>query len=236
MQIVHHLAHRVAVVASVVALGSTSAQAVEAGAPADQSVSMTWGTFGASAGYEQRFGNFWGGHWGTRLLANSGGVRVDSGHGDLSGNHYDTKVKTGAGISSLLDYYPSLDSGWHLTGGVIISRVKNNLTGRPDEQGNYNINNHVYSAAQVGTLKGQMKYNPTLLYAGGGWESAAAGTKGWRFVSDAGVFVSGKAKTTLTATGAATNPALQADLNAERGQISKRHTGAMLQLGAAYAF
>lgn len=212
------------------------AHAAESTQAADQSVYGAIGPFGASVGYEHRFGDFWGGHWGTRLLVNSGGLAHASGHSDLSGNRYDTRLKTGPGISSLFDYYPSLDSGWHLTGGVILSRIKTDLTGKPDAQGNYSINNRSYSAAQVGTLTGQMKYDPTLLYLGGGWESAAAGAKGWRFVSDAGVFVTGKASTTLTATGAASNPALQADLNAERSQLDKRGVGLLVQLGAAYAF
>lgn len=239
MQIVRHIAARFVTTAGLAALGSLnslSAHAADAAAPVDQSVYAAWGAFGASVGYEQRFGTFWGGHWGTRLLVNTGGIGHDSGHADLSGNRYDTHVKTGAGISSLFDYYPSLDSGWHVTGGVILSRIKNDLTGRPDAQGNYNLNNHVYSASQVGTLTGHMKYDPTLLYLGGGWESAASGTKGWRFVSDAGVFVTGKAKTTLTSTNAATNAALQADLNAESSQLDKRGVGVSIQLGAAYAF
>lgn len=231
-----HTVRHLAITIGLLALCSTGAQAAEAIAPADQSVYAAWGAFGASLGYEKRFGDSWGGHWGTRLLVNTGGIGHDSGHSDLSGNRYDNHIKTGAGISSLFDFYPSLDSGWHMTGGVILSRIKNDLTGRPDAQGNYNLNDHVYSAAQVGTLTGHMKYDPTLLYLGGGWESAAAGTKGWRFVSDAGVFVTGKAKTTLTATGAAGNPGLQADLNAERSQLDKRGAGVLVQLGAAYAF
>ncbi len=223
-------------VAGLIVLGSSGAQAAEANTAADQSLYAGFGAFGASVGYEQRFGDFLGRHWGTRLLFNTGTMRHDSGHGDLSGNRYDLRLKTGGGISSLFDYYPCLDSGWRVTGGVILSRIKTDLSGKPDGQGNYSLNDRVYSAAQVGTLTGQMKYDPALIYLGGGWESTPAGAKGWRFVSDAGVFVTGKAKTTLTATNAANDPALQADLNAESGQLGKRGLGVMAQLGAAYAF
>lgn len=222
--------------AGLIVLGSSGAQAAGTAATADQSAYAGLGAFGASVGYEQRFGDLLGRHWGTRLLFNTGGMRHDSGHGDLSGNRYDLRLKTGGGISSLFDYYPCLDSGWRVTGGVILSRIKTDLSGRPDAQGNYSLNDHVYSAAQVGTLTGQMKSDPALIYLGGGWESTPADTKGWRFVSDVGVFVTGKAKTTLTSTNAANNPVLQADLNAESGQLDKRGLGVMVQLGAAYAF
>lgn len=232
MKFVHHLV----IASSLIAWSATGAHAAETAAPTDQSVYAALGSFGASVGYEKRFGDFWGGHWGTRLLVNTGSLGHGRTHADLSGNRYDIKVKTGAGISSLFDYYPSLDSGWRVTGGVILSRIHSDLTGQPNGQGNYSLNDHVYSASQVGTLTGQLKYNPTLLYLGGGWESTAAGAKGWRFVSDAGLFMTDKAKATLTATGAASNSALQADIQAERAQLEKRGLGLMVQLGAAYAF
>ncbi len=221
--------------AGLIAMGANEAQAAET-TMADQSVYAGFGAFGASTGYEQRFGSLLGKHWGTRLLVNTGGIRHDSGHEDQNGNHYDARLKTGAGISSLFDYYPSLDSGWHISGGVILSRIKTDLSGRPDAQGNYSLNDHNYSAAQVGTLTGQMKYDPALLYLGGGWESRPSDAKGWRFVSDVGVFVTGRAETTLSSTNAGQNQALQADLDAESGQLNKRGLGVMVQIGAAYAF
>lgn len=222
--------------AGLIVLGASEAQAAEATTPADQSVYVGFGAFGASAGYEQRFGSLLGKHWGTRLLLNTGGLRHDSGHEDQNGNHYDAQLKTGAGISSLFDYYPSLDSGWRMTGGVILSRIKIDLSGRPDVQGNYSLNNHNYSATQVGTLTGQVKYDPALLYFGGGWESTPSDAKGWRFVSDVGVFFTGKAETSLTSTNAGNNQALRTDLDAESGQLNKRGLGVTVQLGAAYAF
>lgn len=231
-----NIARHIVFAAGFIVLGSNCAQAAEATAAADQSVYVGFGAFGASVGYEKRFGDLPGRHWGTRLLVNTGGVRQRSWHEDRSGNYYDTRLKAGAGLSSLFDYYPCLDCGWRLTGGVILSRIKADLSGRPDSQGNYRFNDHVYNAAQVGTLTGQMKHAASLLYLGGGWESTPAGAKGWRFVSDAGVFVAGKAKATLASTNAAGNPALQADLHAESDRIDDRGLGILVQLGAAYAF
>lgn len=225
-----------ALAAGLILLVSSGAHAAESSPAADQSLYAGLGALGASVGYEQRFGDFLGRHWGTRLLVNTGSLRHDSGHEDLSGNRYDTRLKTGAGISSLFDYYPWLDSGWRVTGGVILSRIRTDLAGRPDAQGNYSLNDHVYSAAQVGTLSGKMKYDPGLIYLGGGWESPPANARGWRFVSDVGVFVTDKARTTLTSTNVGINPALQGDLAAESGQLDKRGLGVMVQLGAAYAF
>jgi len=225
---------------SVLALLSTqTAHATEGTMPGEQSIYGAIGPFGASIGYEHRFGEFGNGHWGSRVLINSGnfgGARRQGGHDDLSGNRYDQQLKMGGGMSTLLDYHPSLGSGWRLTGGLILSRIKTDLTGRPDAQGNYNIHGHTYSAAQVGALTGQLKYDPALLYVGGGWESRTAGAKGWRFVSDAGVFVTDRAQASLHGSNAAGNPALQADLDAEQGELRKRGLGLVVQLGAAYVF
>lgn len=229
---------RTAMLALLAALSALPIRAACA-ADKDESIYGAFGPFGASIGYEHRFGTFGNGHWGSRVLVNTGnfgGAKQPGGDDELSGNRYEQRLKVGAGISTLLDYYPSLDSGWRITGGLILSRIKTDLTGRPDAQGNYNFHGHSYNATQVGALTGQLKYDPVLLYAGGGWESAAAGARGWRFVSDAGVFVTGRAKTTLNASNAAGNAALQADLNAARGDLSKRGLGLVLQMGAAYAF
>lgn len=220
------------VITVLAAAGLQAAQAADFSSAEAQSVYGTLGLFGASIGYAHRFSD----RWVSRLQLNTGSLGDATGHTDLSGNRYEVKQKAGAGISTFTDFYPCADSGWRLTGGFIVSQLKPEIKGQPNAQGSYSINDHSYSAAQVGTLSGRLKYNPVSVYLGGGWESAPIEKKGWRFVSDAGVFYAGKASATLTATGAASNPALQADLNAERAQLEKQGLGVMVQLGAAYSF
>jgi opacity protein-like surface antigen len=197
------------------------------------SVYGVFSAFGLGVGYAHRTSE----HWVSRIQLNSGGLVRSRGHTDIGDVHYDTRVRTGAGLSTLTDYYPSSSSGFHLTGGLVWSRLNPELTGQPDGQGGYRINHHSYSAAEVGTLKARLKYDPVNLYLGGGWESAPITQPGWRFVSDVGLFSPlTRAKATLTATGAAGNAALQADLDAERDALRKRGLGVSVSLGAAYSF
>jgi hypothetical protein len=192
-----------------------------------------YGAFGLGVGYAHRTSE----HWVSRIQLNSGGLGRSHGHAEIGDVRYDTRARTGAGFSTLTDYYPSASSGFHLTGGLVWSHLNPELTGQPDGQGSYRINHHTYSAAEVGTLKARLKYDPVNLYLGGGWESAPITQPGWRFVSDAGLFTPlTRAKATLTATGAAGNAALQADLDAERDALRKRGLGVAISLGAAYSF
>jgi hypothetical protein len=221
--------------ALLIAAGLTTAAARAAEAPSNADSPSFYGgagAFGLGLGYAHRIGD----HWAARVQVNSGSLARANGDTDFGDIHYDTRLKLGAGLSALADYYPSLDSGWRLTGGLIFSRINSEVTGRPDAQGGYLINQHRYSATQVGALSGRVKFGPTNLYLGGGWDSAPLGTRGWRFVSDVGVFYAGKGSATLEATGAANNPALLADLNAERDQLRKMGVGVAVTLGAAYAF
>lgn len=218
--------------AALCAVSAFSAHAQETSDRKAQSVYTMISPFGLSVGYAHRTAP----HWVSRVQLNTGSPETSNGHLDLGSNRYDIKQKTGAGLSTFTDYYPSLDSGWRLTGGFVISRVKLGLTGQANGQGNYRLNDHDYSAAQVGTLTGKLRFNPVNLYLGGGWESGPIETKGWRFVSDAGLIYGGKASATLTATGADTNAALQADVNAERSRLEKNGLGVMIALGAAYSF
>jgi hypothetical protein len=197
-----------------------------------QSVYGSWSAFGASVGYAHRVNA----HWLARAQLNTGNPAHSKGHATLDGIRFETSARTGGGFSTFSDYYPSTGSGFHLTGGLIYSQIKPELTGQADGQGNYQLNGHSYTAAQVGTLSAHLKNRPLNLYLGGGWESAPIEAKGWRFMSDAGLFTSGRPQVSLTATGANSNPALQADLDAERSRLVKGSLGLSLQLGAAYAF
>lgn len=190
------------------------------------------GPFGVGVGFGRRIAP----HWAARFQVNSGVSLGVNGDFTEHGVRYDSRYRSGAGFSTLVDYYPSLDSGWRLTGGVVYAPIKPELTGRPDAQGNFTLNNHVYTAAQVGTLKGRQKVGSDFLYLGGGWESAPLGTPGWRFVSDLGLFYGGRSSAKLNASNEGANPALAADVQAERKRLEKQGLGLALSLGVAYGF
>jgi hypothetical protein len=100
----------------------------------------------------------------------------------------------------------------------------------------FSINDRRYSVAQVGALGGSVRYRPVSLYLGGGWESRPAGTAGWRFVSDIGLFALAKSKATLSASAGAGNTTLQQDLAAEARQLRRPGLALLGSVGVAYGF
>lgn len=120
--------------------------------------------------------------------------------------NYDGKLKLSS-FDALLDWH--LFSGaTHLTAGIMSNGNKFNLTATPGAGGTYTINGIPYSATEVGTLSGDVKFNSTAPYLGFGWNSQPK-NKGLAFKSDFGVMFQGSPKATLTYTGnGAGNPAV----------------------------
>lgn len=188
--------------------------------------------FGVGVGWGHRINE----HWSTRIYLNSGTIGQAKAHGDLNDIRYESKWKASPSLNALTDYFPWQDSGWRLSAGLITANMHVDLKGQANAQGQYTLNHHSYTAAQVGSLNGRLKYGPLSLYLGGGWESAPAADKGWRFVSDVGLFYAGRASASLEASGAAGNAALQADVEAESRRLRKQGLGAAISLGAGYSF
>jgi hypothetical protein len=198
------------------------------------SASVSVGGLGVSLGLLELRGP---GDWSARVLLHSGSLSTgERDNVGLEGNRYDLRQRLGAGLSVLGDYRPWPDSGWRLTTGVVVSRLKTDLTGRADSTGNLNLNGHSYSTAQVGTLTGKLRYQPVNLYLGGGWESKTPGTPGWRFVGDLGLLLMAKPSATLHASAAAGNTALQQDLAAEARELRRPGLGVVGSIGVAYGF
>ena len=223
--------HSLLVVAVVVATSLASAL-VMAAEPAG-SVSVDVGPLGLGIGWQQRLTP----DLSARVVLESGSLaRLKDNDVELEGIHYDLSQRAGPGLRLLADYHPWHTTGWRLTGGLVLARVKTSLTGRPDGRGDYVINGHRYDADEVGTLRGRVKLPPVQLYLGGGWESRPAGTPGWRFVSDVGLTVTGRARATLSGSKAEGNDTLQQDLAAEARQLNRRGIGLLGSIGVAYGF
>lgn len=222
------------------ALASAWAQPAAAASAAEpppeprRTVSVSVGALGVSLGLRDFCGP---GDFSARVLLNTGSLAADRRNAvDLQGIAYDVRQRFGPGLSLLGDYRPWHDTGWRLTGGLVVSRLNATLNGRPDTAGNYALNGHTHHVAQVGLLTGKLRYKPVSLYLGGGWESRPAGTPGWRFISDLGLLLMAKPEVTLTASGAAGNTALLQDLAAEQRQLRKPGLGVLGSLGVAYGF
>lgn len=226
---------QLATITTLLALASACAQPAAAAEPeARSTVSASVGELGVSLGLLEFRGP---GDLSARLLLHTGGLAAENCNAvDLQGIDYDVRQRFGPGVSLLGDYRPWHDTGWRLTSGLVVSRLNTTLSGRPDGAGNYVINGRTYNVSQVGLLNGKLRYKPVSLYLGGGWESKAPGSAGWRLVADLGVLLMAKPTVTLTGSNAAGNTTLQQDLAAEQRELRKPGLGLVGAIGFAYGF
>lgn len=117
-------------------------------------------------------------------------------------------------IPLLVDLYPAARGAFHLTGGVVFNQTHLTGTGVPGSDGTISINHDSYTSSQIGVLNGAFRYPSTGGYFGLGFGTPAKKS----FI--AGTFNIGailsRPTVSLTATGAATNPALASDLAAQQ--------------------
>ena len=227
----------IAIVASVLVTGAWSpASAQRSSGPSDRGAS--------DVAVAIRIGSLGYGVQVSRLLASHVGVRVG---GDfftltLDGKEQDNIAYDGRAkwrsLSALVDLYPAPRGSFHLTAGLVTNPVKVTATGRPTG-GTFDINDHPYTAAEVGTLTATGKFSSVMPYAGLGVGTAASRHGGLGVVFDLGVAI-GKPTVDLTATGAAGNAQLQSDLNAQiattQHDADKLPVYPVLALGLSYRF
>ena len=108
-------------------------------------------------------------------------------------------------ISLLGDWYPFAGT-FRTTLGLVANGSKATMTATPNASAMYTFNGVQYSAGQVGSYSGELKFNSMVPYLGIGWGNPVAKDKTWGFVTDIGVLFQGSPKVTSTATcGAALN-------------------------------
>lgn len=209
-----------------------AAQAPAGGGHADASIAFRFGTLGLGAEV-------------NKLLMNHVGVRVGANYfkfsktKDQSNVTYDAKLKLQA-FSALVDLYPGSRGSFHLTGGIMTDPAKVNATGKPTASGTFDLNGNTYSTAQVGTLTAEVKYPSVVPYVGIGFGTPAKSGGALGFLFDIGATI-GKATVALDATGAASNPTLAADLQAQETKTQHdvqkyAKIYPVIQFGIAYKF
>ena len=173
---------------------------------------------GSDVGIALRFGTLGVGVEVSKWLVKHVGARVGGTFFDVKFKdrnvkdiHYDIDVKVHA-ATALLDLYPGARGAFHLTAGLSSNPAKLTLTGQ-STSGTYQINNHTYTASQVGTLTGTGKFPGVAPYLGLGFGTAARGGR-LAFLFDLGVAF-GKPKISLTASNASSTPGLQSNLDAQ---------------------
>jgi hypothetical protein len=135
------------------------------------------------------------------------------------GTDYDVRMRMGA-ATALLDWHPFAGS-FHLSGGLFASRNGFDLEAKASPS--YDVGGVAYASADVGTLRGSAKVRRLAPYFGLGWGNAfkRRGRFGW--ILDLGVVPQGSPKTTLGASGGlASDPAFEAQLTREAGELDRR--------------
>src|SRR5262249_37302016 len=125
---------------------------------------------------------------------------------------YDVHLKLKA-IEALVDLYPSKRGVFHFTAGLLTNPITITGDGQPSGSGTFSINGHTYTNAQVGTLTASAEFPGASPYVGLGFGTPARRGGRVTFLFDLGVGI-GKPTLALSATGATSNPTLQADLDA----------------------
>lgn len=189
-----------------VVAGSTLAFSVTV-ACADIGVNVKAGTLGAGIELSKGFSD----KLSVGLALNSYNLKTTDKTSDVD---YDFKFELqSAGL--MANYHP-FSGMFRLTAGVLVNNNELSLTGKPNASASYTINGVTYTAANVGTLTGKVTFNKTAPYLGLGWGSRPNGSFG--LTADIGALYQGSPKLTLDATGALADPALAADLQAERAK------------------
>lgn len=122
-------------------------------------------------------------------------------------------------FSILLDWHP-FNNGFRLSAGAFYNGNEFDATGKPTA-GNYTIDDTTYTAAEVGTLTGQIDFNSFAPYIGIGYGNAVGKDKKLSFVFDLGVMFQGSPDVTVRSTGGAlsSDAAFLAELENERRQL-----------------
>ena len=188
-----------------VAAPRTSAQAATR-RPLDLSVAVRGGTLG----YGVEVGKLVASHLGIRVAAYTFAYARQQGFEDVQ---YDAQVKL-RHASALVDLFPGRRGKFHLTGGVVTGTSE--VTGRGVPQGDtFFLGDGEYTSAEVGELRGAVRFPRLRPYGGLGWGTPAKNSGGIGFSTDFGV-VYGGPTTVLTASNAGANARLRADLEAQR--------------------
>ena len=150
--------------------------------------------------------------------------------------NYDTNLKL-SNIAALADWH-AFDGFFHLSAGMVYNNNELEMIATPVGT-NYTINGKTYSTGQVGSLSTLVTFNKIAPYLGVGWSGRAKKT-GFSFKSDIGILFQGSPKSSLTATGAAADPALAADVAAAQikldNELESYKYYPVISVGLAYAF
>jgi hypothetical protein len=156
-------------------------------------------------------------HLSARVGANTGTYNKDG--QEKTDITYDIHLKLKA-FEALLDLYPGARGNFHFTGGLVTNPMTITGDGVPNASGTFTINNHTYTAAQVGVLSAIGKFPGASPYVGLGFGTPARKGGRVKFLFDLGASI-GHPTISLSATNPGNNATLAADLNAQIADTQK---------------
>ena len=136
---------------------------------------------------------------------------------------YDGTLKIGA-ASAIIDWH-ALGGGFRVSAGAVQKGPKIDVTGVPSGNNTYEINGRVYTAAQIGSLKGTVEIGDSVApYLGIGWGNTVDQDGRFTFLLDLGVIKTGTASASLDVLCGATVPTatctqIRNDVNAEKAEL-----------------
>ncbi len=213
--------------------------AAPAGADEPMAVALRLGTTGIGLDYDFALGE----HFSARV--GYSGFQYDHSV-DTSDVDYSGKFKLSM-ANAVLDWYV-FNGGFRLSAGMVGNGTKLDVTGKPNANGSYTINNNVYSSGDVASLNGQLKFgNSVSPYVGLGWGKSVGTQQHLHFLVDLGAIYGGTPNVTLTAEcgsgappGSALCTQLQSDVLAEKTKLQDDVTLVkwypVLDFGLAYRF
>lgn len=159
-------------------------------APGDAAIGLKAGTLGA--GVEVTF------EVADRINMRVGGNYFKLGSEvDVEGNDYDLDVKLNS-FTALGDWFVT-DSSFRVTAGLVLNN--NGLNGSALPSNSYEIDDVIYSSAEVGDLNAEVDFRSIAPYLGIGWGNPLADDSDWSFSLDLGVIFAGKPRLDITSTG-----------------------------------
>ena len=168
-------------------------------------------------------------------------VGVNAFEYDYSGTESDIKYDFDLELlsaSALIDWHP-FNNAFRASAGLFLN--DNSLELKAKAAGSYQIGDTTYTAAQVGTLKGELEFDDVSPYIGIGWGNAVGKDKSWTICVDIGVIYQGSPELSLTADGTlSNNAAFQSNLSREKADLEDDLEDfefyPVISLGVAYKF
>ena len=178
----------------------------------------------------------------TAVIPKTLNLNVGFDYMHLSRSFNTSNVNYNAGVNLqgepiTVSWFP-FQGNFNLTAGVFINQNGFNVTGTPTG-GTYTFNGHTYTASQVGSLTGKTHFNGAAPYVGIGWGDPMDGGR-LTFTANVGAIYEGAPDVSLTATGAAANPLLASDVQAEQNSLNNKVSGyqwwPVMGVGLMYRF